>query len=129
VHLRVRTFLPDFLWPSSLSPTGLSACRARGDPETISIFVVHGLRGGATKSWQHPESGVIWFQHLLPDYIREETKTDSARIWTFGYTADLTFQASTVRGLSHALLNWVKEARKGQEVWHPWFCDGGLDGS
>ncbi|KAK4119036.1 hypothetical protein N657DRAFT_319870 [Parathielavia appendiculata] len=91
------------------------------DPErekecTSDIYIVQGLRGGATESWQQPESGVIWFQHLLPNHIRHQTNADSARIWTFGYDAGLTFQAATVYKLSLILLNRVKAVRQGQEV-------------
>ncbi|KAK4445427.1 hypothetical protein QBC34DRAFT_384225 [Podospora aff. communis PSN243] len=90
------------------------------DPEreracTCDIFIVHGLRGGATSSWQHPESGTIWFQHLLPESIRNQTNTDSARIWTFGYDAGVAFQAATIYEQSVALLNRVKDVRKGFE--------------
>lgn len=49
-----------------------------------SIIVVHGLRGGATKTWQHAQTGVVWFQDLLPGLLRS-LQADKARIWTFGY--------------------------------------------
>ncbi|KAK0752375.1 hypothetical protein B0T18DRAFT_89581 [Schizothecium vesticola] len=82
---------------------------------TCDIFVVHGLRGGATSSWRHPDSGTIWFQHLLPEYIRNQTSADSARIWTFGYPAYVTFQAAGVYELALDLLNRIKGVRKGYE--------------
>lgn len=84
-----------------------------------SIFVIHGLRGGATSSWRHPDTGNVWFQHLLPEYIRTHTNTDSARIWTYGYPADVTFQAASVYELGVALLKRIKDARKGYEVRPP----------
>jgi len=39
-----------------------------------------------------------------------------ARIWTFGYPADITFQTATIYELALTLLDRVKGVRKGQEV-------------
>jgi hypothetical protein len=80
------------------------------------IFIVHGLYGGATKTWQHPESGVIWFRDLLPDLIRTEGLGANARIWTYGYPANVTFQTQTIYDYAQGLLSRVKDARKGHEV-------------
>jgi hypothetical protein len=74
------------------------------------------LRGGATRTWQHPDSGIVWFQHLLPDLIRAQTQEDNARIWTFGYPGNVSFQTATIYDLALTLLNRVKDVRRGNEV-------------
>lgn len=81
-----------------------------------SIFVIHGLHGGATKTWKHPTSGTIWFRDLLPDLIRDEGQGATARIWTYGYPASVAFQTATIYEFAQALLNRVKDVRKDNNV-------------
>jgi hypothetical protein len=81
-----------------------------------SIFIIHGLHGGATKTWRHPDSGNIWFRDLLPDLIRTEGQGGNARIWTYGYPASVAFQTSTIYDFAQALLNRVKDVRKDNNV-------------
>lgn len=63
--------------------------------------------------------GTVWFQSLLPECIRNQTNTDSARIWTFGYPADVTFQAASIFEQAVALLTRISDVRKGYEVQPP----------
>ncbi|KAK0724579.1 hypothetical protein B0H67DRAFT_108687 [Lasiosphaeris hirsuta] len=78
------------------------------------IIVVHGLRGGANKTWRHPHTGVVWFQHLLPDLLRS-LQADNARIWTFGYPASLAFQTSTIDSFAQNLLVSVNNVRRDRQ--------------
>ncbi|KAB5575996.1 Alpha/Beta hydrolase protein [Coniochaeta sp. 2T2.1] len=97
---------------------------------TCDVFVIHGLHGGATKTWKHPESGNIWFRDMLPGLIRSEAHGASARIWTYGYPANVAFQTSSIYDFAQALLNRVKDVRKdnNQDRKIVWICHslGGL---
>ncbi|KAK3997963.1 hypothetical protein QBC44DRAFT_303083 [Cladorrhinum sp. PSN332] len=88
--------------------------RDDGQECQCDIFVVHGWRGGATKTWRHRRTGIVWFNDLLPNLLRS-ADADTARIWTFGYPASLSFQTSTIHSFAQNLLHSVKNARTGQE--------------
>ncbi|KAH8909121.1 hypothetical protein BR93DRAFT_936666 [Coniochaeta sp. PMI_546] len=79
---------------------------------TCDVFVIHGLHGGATKTWKHPDSGTIWFRDMLPGLIRSEGQGANARIWTYGYPANVAFQTSSIYDFAQTLLNRVKDVRK-----------------
>ena len=80
------------------------------------IFILHGLNGGVTKTWQHPETTCIWFRDLLPAYIKSRAQQNNARIWTYGYNASTTFNTQDVYGHALTLLNRVETVRRGHEV-------------
>ncbi|KAF8244450.1 hypothetical protein K440DRAFT_636120 [Wilcoxina mikolae CBS 423.85] len=84
-----------------------------------SIVVVHGLSGGPTSTWQHPASRAIWFRDLLPDDIANGAGGTHARIWTFGYNANVVFGPAPQAGahtFAAELLGRIKAARKGFEA-------------
>jgi len=56
-----------------------------------SIIIVHGLNGGTAKTFTH-HSGNIWFQHLLPNHVVDIELKTNARIWVFGYNANVAFE-------------------------------------
>ncbi len=58
----------------------------------------------------------MWFRDLLPALIRHEAQGANARIWTYGYPANFAFQTQTIYDFAQALLNRVKDVRKGYEV-------------
>ncbi|KAI9766755.1 MAG: hypothetical protein M1839_004772 [Geoglossum umbratile] len=85
---------------------------------TCDIFLVHGLNGGPTSTWRHPETGVVWFKDLLPEHLSRYCKGMNARIWTFGYNANVAFETACKSGttdFARALLEDVRYARKGHE--------------
>lgn len=92
--------------------------RTRG----VSIILIHGLNGGATKTWQHtPRDGpdIVWFRDHLPSLVKDDVRGTNARIWTFGYSADIFTAASTRLDLTdfvRSLLESVRQAQDGFEV-------------
>ena len=80
----------------------------------ISIFFVHGLGGGPASTWQHPDSGKIWFKDFLPDLLPDKRDGTNGRIWTFGYDANFAFGAGQggIYDFAKQLLNRVQIARR-----------------
>ena len=86
-----------------------------------SIFLLHGLNGGATKTWQCPddEPGHTWFRDHLPSLVKDEIRGTNARIWTFGYNASVFSSVSSSLDLGdfvRSLLESVRQVRVGFEV-------------
>jgi hypothetical protein len=81
-----------------------------------SIFILHGMHGGATKTFRHADTGTIWFRDLLPQKIRAEANGGNARIWSYGYPCNIAFATVTIDDFASTLLNRVKDVRKGYEV-------------
>lgn len=86
-----------------------------------SIFLLHGLNGGATKTWQCPEDGLghTWFRDHLPSLVKDEIRGTNARIWTFGYNASVFSLVSSSLDLGdfvRSLLESVRQVRVGFEV-------------
>lgn len=65
---------------------------------------MHGLNGDAYTSWEH-ENGTLWLRDLLPSTI------PGARIFTYGYPAQLFFSKSTagLRDYSQRLLSSLND--------------------
>lgn len=88
--------------------------------QSCSIFIVHGLNGGAARTWRHPTSQAIWFRDFLPGNLKDDGDETDARIWTYGYRADATFstRASDMdpEEFAQDLLTRVSDARLGREV-------------
>lgn len=57
-----------------------------GDANTVNIIFVHGLDGGARRTWTDPESNCFW-----PAWLLEEKGFKSTRIVMYGYDARYTF--------------------------------------
>lgn len=89
-----------------------------------SIFIVHGLNGGAARTWQH-ENNAIWFRDFLPETVRNEADRTNARIWTYGYPAVANFSRPvcdmTPFQFAQDLLLRVKAKRDGREVCQHFF--------
>ncbi|KAH8743168.1 Alpha/Beta hydrolase protein, partial [Hyaloscypha finlandica] len=63
------------------------------------IIAVHGLSGGAASTWTHPANQTLWLRDLLPNIVQDLDNLTSARIWTFGYNANIIFSPA-VAGIS-----------------------------
>jgi hypothetical protein len=50
---------------------------------TLDIVFLHGLTGGAHKTWLHERSDIYWPKDLLPHDIKD------TRVMTFGYDVDV----------------------------------------
>jgi len=72
----------------------------------VDIVAVHGLNGNAYTSWEH-ENGNLWLRDLLPGTI------PGARVFTYGYPAQLFFSNSTagLRDYSQRLLSSLNDVR------------------
>ncbi|KHN95717.1 Zinc finger, ZZ-type [Metarhizium album ARSEF 1941] len=107
---------PQVLFREQAEP-GLYLVSPRNPNElcTHDIFIVHGLNGGPTRTWQHPDTNCIWFRDLLPQRLRSQETPCNARIWTYGYNASFSFSTETIYGHALTLLNRVKGIRKGYE--------------
>jgi len=81
-----------------------------------SIICVHGLHGGAAKTWRHPDTEVNWLEELLPACILRHFGRSGARIWSYGYPASVWMQDYNLRGHAGNLLSSVKDIRRGHEV-------------
>ena len=83
------------------------------DRETypVDIVAVHGLAGGALKTWTH-ENGKLWLRDFLPNDL------PGARIFSFGYPAELFASHSTGNFdyFCRSLLEDLKRERIRQEV-------------
>lgn len=71
--------------------------------------------GKPTKTWQHPETGCVFFRDLLPQQMREQLPEGRARIWSYGYPADIGFQTSQIYDFALSLLQEVRDIRSGYE--------------
>ena len=87
---------------------------------TYSIFIIHGLNGGAARTWRHPGNEAIWFRDFLPNDLRDDGNGTNARIWVYGYPADATFSSKVCemdpQQFAQDLLCRVNVARDGREV-------------
>ena len=79
------------------------------DVAKSSIVAIHGLGGDATKTWTHPQNGAYWLKDFLPADV------PGARIFTFGYNANVVFGNSTANIRDHAkeLLSSLIDERVG----------------
>ena len=76
-----------------------------------SIIFVHGLTGGALRSWSADPSKPSWIEALLPEQV------PNARILTFGYHADVIgsrVRALTIRNHASALLHDIEQEIQSQ---------------
>ena len=86
---------------------------------SASIIFIHGLNGSPTRSWQDSNTECIWFQDMLPFYVASPSEDARARIWTFGYNANIFFGAAPEAGVvqyAQQLLERITSIRKGCEV-------------
>ena len=87
----------------------------RWDPDLNNLFslvAVHGLGGDAEATWTHPKTKAFWLKDFLP------LDVPGARIFTFGYNADLAFGNTTASIIDHAkdLLSSLIDERESDEV-------------
>ncbi|RDW58745.1 hypothetical protein BP6252_13221 [Coleophoma cylindrospora] len=96
---------------------GLYLVHPKTDHEAwaCDIFILHGLNGSPTRTWQHPETSCIWFRDFLPSYLKSQLQQSYARIWTYGYNASTTFNTQDVYGHATTLLSRVNTVRRGHE--------------
>lgn len=76
--------------------------RPANEPAEIDIVAIHGLNGGAIKTWTSEPENICWLSHLdfIPKYIKQ------ARVLTWGYNANIASvtgrTTSSDRILQHA---------------------------
>lgn len=93
--------------------------RSLGDDYKIDIVAIHGLNGTAFGTWTkesineatNEQSGTFWLKDFLP------TDLPGARIFTYGYPAQLLFSTShaTIYDYAQQLLYGLNSVRSGQE--------------
>lgn len=78
------------------------------DPQVPDIVAIHGINGDLYETWTH-ENGCFWLRDLLP---RHFTK---ARVFSFGYDAQVAFTTSTadLRSFAQSLLGHLGRYRTG----------------
>lgn len=78
---------------------------------TCDVVAVHGLGGGAYKTWIH-DNGKLWLRDFLP------VDLPGARIFTYGYNSALVFsrETGTLRDYARALLEDIRSERTLPEV-------------
>lgn len=88
---------------------------------TCDIFLLHGLNGAATRTWQTSQGfnpGHIWFRDYLPSLVKDDVLETNARIWTFGYNANVFISAAPSLDMSdfvRSVLERVRQVRSGHE--------------
>jgi len=79
--------------------------------------------GKPTTTWRHPETGCVFFRDLLPQQMLEQLPQCRARIWSYGYPADIGFSTSQVYDFALSLLQEMKDVRRGcEERKIVWVC-------
>jgi len=80
------------------------------DQSLLDIVAIHGINGGAFKTWTH-ESGALWLRDFLPKDIN-----GGARVFSFGYDSEvaLTKSRATLDDFAWSLLNKLKLERQGK---------------
>src|SRR5277367_2444211 len=91
-----------------LNPDDLNADAVPpADTYTMDIVAIHGITGDAFSTWTH-KNGTNWLKDYLP------TAFPGARIFTFGYSADVLWTRSTgnINTFARALLNGLVRERR-----------------
>ena len=78
----------------------------------VDIVAVHGLNGDAYSTWTHAQTEKLWLRDFLPSDL------PGARIYSFGYPAEVAFNTATGKldDWARALLEGLKAVRAGKEV-------------
>ena len=81
----------------------------------VDVIAVHGLGGGAYKTWTH-NNGKLWLRDFLPEDL------PGARVFTYGYNSTFVFsrETSTLREYARALLEDIRSERTLPEVYNNW---------
>ncbi|KAG9190339.1 hypothetical protein G6011_08427 [Alternaria panax] len=58
------------------------------EDQAVDIVAIYGLNGNSYLSWTHEKTSVLWLKDLLPSDLPR------ARIFTYGYPAELSFSKS-----------------------------------
>jgi len=100
----------------------LSASTSNVEPQAdydLDVVAIHGLTGNPRKTWTYNEQGrqVLWLQDLLPKAL------PGARVYTYGYDADLFFSSSVsdIGSCAKALLDRLLQERD-----RPAVCSDGI---
>ncbi|KAH8746959.1 hypothetical protein F5882DRAFT_312127 [Hyaloscypha sp. PMI_1271] len=77
----------------------------------VDIVAVHGLNGDAYSTWTHAQTEKLWLRDFLPSDL------PGARIYSFGYPAEVAFNTATGKldDWARALLEGLKAVRAGKE--------------
>ena len=80
----------------------------------LSLVAVHGLNGDPIKTWTHPKTKSFWLGNV--EFLPRDVP--GARIFTFGYNADVFFGNSTAGIIDHAkdLLSSLLDKREDDQV-------------
>ena len=80
---------------------------------TVDVIAVHGLGGGAYKTWTH-ENGKLWLRDFLPGDL------PGARVFTYGYDSTFVFsrKTGTLRAYARALIEDIRCERTLAEVYN-----------
>lgn len=81
---------------------------------SLDIIAIHGITGDAYDTWTH-ENGKLW----LRDFISEDFP--GARVFSFGYNADVFFSRSKgiVESFARSLLEGITNERLEEKVTNP----------
>ena len=79
----------------------------------VDMVAVHGLGGGAYKTWTH-NNGKLW----LRDFLLEDLP--NARVFTYGYNSTFVFsrETGTLREYARALLEDIRCEKTLPEVYN-----------
>jgi hypothetical protein len=83
-----------------------------GEKIDVDIVAIHGLNGGAYKTWE--QNDVLWLRDLLP------ARLPGARVFTYGYPSEFFFNRSTagLRDYARRLLASLRDVIE-EDVGHP----------
>jgi len=78
----------------------------------VDIIAIHGITGDAYSTWTNKETSYFWLQDSLP------REFPGARLYSFGYNADVAFSLETgdFDSFARDLLEEVYDTRLGIEV-------------
>lgn len=79
-----------------------------------SIVAIHGLNGGARKTWEHRDPPTLWLRDFLPHLLDQDGDDGLAvRVWSFGYNANTsgTPAAAGIQDFTRSLLTHLERLK------------------